>query len=88
MTECPDCGSMFRGKKCQCGYDPAYSKQSIDSSLCSTPGCFNKWVINGKCRDHSDIQRPVLGEQISRQQALSLFAELYRRYPHLKRRAA
>lgn len=42
MTECPDCGSNFRGKKCTCGYDPA----SIPvHKPCGMPNCQMQAVI-------------------------------------------
>lgn len=59
----------------------------IDPSICSHPGCGQKWVINGKCRAHANLDRPTSGEPLSRAQAASVLAELKRRFPHLKRGA-
>lgn len=88
MTECPDCGQFFRGKKCSCGYDPKHPEATREMSLCSHPGCRRPWVISGKCREHSELNKPKHGEPISKAQAQQIMAELFRRYPHLKRRAA
>lgn len=59
-TECPECGSMFKGYKCSCGYKVPFSKPKPTSSLCAAHGCPMAGTISHSLSPDKDGHREWL----------------------------